>query len=249
MADINAAIEDLVAANQILADHGVVDSFGHVSVRHPNDSKRYLLSRARAPQCIVAGDIMEFMLDGTPVDTRGRKPYLERFIHGALYEAQPDIMSVVHSHASAVIPFGVLDEPLRPIMHMCAEIGCTVPVWEPRKQFGDTDMLISNMEQARDLARSIGSGPTVLMRGHGSVAVGRSLREAVYIAVYLQVNASLQMEASRFNKTINFLSPGEIENVVRRHAGGKAAEGYDRAWEGWCRRVGVPFRSATNNAA
>jgi HCOMODA/2-hydroxy-3-carboxy-muconic semialdehyde decarboxylase len=241
-ADLDAALEDLVIANRILADHGVVDSFGHVSLRHPHDPQRYLLSRARAPECIEIDDIMAFSLAGEPLDPRGRKPYLERFIHGAIYERRPDILSVVHSHSASVIPFGAVGEHLRPIFHMAAEIGPQVPIWEPREHFGHTDMLVSNRAQGLDLARVLGNGNTALMRGHGSVAVGRSLREAVYIAVYLQVNASLQTEAMRFGKPINFLSTEEIEKIVARHAGGKAAEGFDRAWEGWCRRIGAPFK-------
>jgi ribulose-5-phosphate 4-epimerase/fuculose-1-phosphate aldolase len=242
MAGFDELIEDLVAANRILAAMGVVDGFGHVSARHPHDSKRYLLSRARPPECITAEDIMEFTLEGEPLEARGRRPYNERFIHGALYEARADVNGVVHSHSPSVIPFGVAGETLRPVMHMCATIGAEVPIWEPRKNFGDTDMLVSDMAQGRDLAKAVGPGKSALMRGHGSVVAGRSLREAVYIAVYLEVNAHLQMDALRFGKKINFLSPGEIQKILDRQAKGKASEGFDRAWEGWCNRTGVPFK-------
>jgi HCOMODA/2-hydroxy-3-carboxy-muconic semialdehyde decarboxylase len=125
---------------------------------------------------------------------------------------------------------------------MCATIGAEVPIWEPRKNFGDTDMLVSDMAQGRDLAKAVGPGKSALMRGHGSVVAGPSLREAVYIAVYLEVNAHLQMDALRFGKKINFLSPGEIQKILDRQAKGKASEGFDRAWEGWCNRAGVPFK-------
>ena len=130
MAKLDYLLEELVTGNRILAREGVVDSFGHISVRHPDDPRRYLLSRSRAPDCIEKDDIMEFMLDGTPVDPRGRAPYLERFIHGALYEARPDVISVVHNHSESVIPFGVTGKKIKPIFHMGASIGHEVPVWD-----------------------------------------------------------------------------------------------------------------------
>ncbi|HZL59363.1 MAG TPA: class II aldolase/adducin family protein [Stellaceae bacterium] len=242
MATLEAHIDDLVAANRILAAQGVVDSFGHVSLRHPQEPGHYLLSRARPPECIEAADVMEFTLAGEPVDGRGRKPYNERFIHGALYEARKDINAVVHSHSPSVIPFGIAGETLRPVLHMAAAIGAEVPLWEPRTNFDDTDMLVLDMAQGRDLAQTVGGGAGALMRGHGSVVAGRSLREAVYIAIYLEINAHLQMDALRFGKKINFLSPGEIEKILARQSKGKPSEGFDRAWEGWCNRAGIPFK-------
>lgn len=194
------------------------------------------------PSGIEAGDIMEFTLEGEPIDLRGRHPYNERFIHGALYEARPDLHAVVHSHSPSVIPFGIVGETLRPAFHMAATIGAGVPIWEPRDRFADTDMLVSNMALGHDLARVLGTGKSALMRGHGSVAAGRTLREAVYIAIYLEVNAHLQLDALRFDKPINFLSPGKVEKIPARQAKGKPAEGFDRAWEGWCARAGVPFK-------
>jgi len=242
VAALDEVIEDLVVANRILAVQGVVDGFGHVSARHPDKAQGYLLSRARPPECIEAADIMEFALDGEAIDARGRRPYNERFIHGALYEARPEINAVVHSHSPSVIPFGIVGEMLRPVLHMAATIGARVPIWEPRERFGDTDMLVSDMAQGRDLARAVGAGTAALMRGHGSVVIGRSLREAVYIAVYLEVNAHLHLDALRFGKPINFLTPGEIEKILARQAKGKPAEGFDRAWEGWCNRAGITFK-------
>lgn len=239
MSKLDALIQDLVSANRILATERVVDAFGHVSVRHPENPQRYLLSRARAPQLIEADDIMEFTLDGQPIDGRGRKAYNERFIHGALYELRPDLQSVVHSHSLSVIPFGVTGEPLRPIMHMCASIGHVVPIWDPQTKFGDTDMLVRNMELGRDLARCVGNGTTALMRGHGAVVAGDSLRGATFTAVYLEVNANLQ-ERSRHAR-ITFLAPGEINHIMTRFNRGNPGEGYDRAWEYWCRRAGVPY--------
>jgi ribulose-5-phosphate 4-epimerase/fuculose-1-phosphate aldolase len=242
MSALDDVIDDLVAANRILAAQGVVDGFGHVSARHPDNPQRYLLSRARPPECIKAGDIMEFALDGAPIDSCGRRTYNERFIHGALYETRPDLHAIVHSHSPSVIPFGIVGETLRPVFHMAATIGARVPIWEPRDKFSDTDMLVSDMTLGRDLAHAVGAGKTVLMRGHGSVVAGRTVREAVYIAVYLEVNARLQLDAMRFGKPINFLSPGEIEKILERQARSKPAEGFDRAWEGWCNRSRVPFK-------
>src|SRR5712691_6742710 len=184
MPRLGQLIEELVTANRILAREGVVDSFGHVSVRHPENPQRYLLSRARAPDCIEVGDIMEFTLDGTPVDARDRKPYLERYIHGAIYEARPEIQSVVHNHSPSVIPFSITKQKLKPIMHMCANIGHDIPVWDSHDKFGDTDLLVSSMEMGRDLAKSLGDRRTGLMRGHGAVVAAPDLRLCIYSSVY-----------------------------------------------------------------
>src|SRR5882672_2693147 len=156
MTKLELLLEEIVTANRILAREGIVDSFGHVSARHPDNPQHYLLSRARAPDCIEADDIMEFTLDGTAVDARGRAPYLERFIHGAIYEAQPDINSVVHNHSPSVIPFSVTAQKLKPLLHMCAHIGHQVATWDSHDKFGDTALLVENMDMGRDLARAMG---------------------------------------------------------------------------------------------
>jgi ribulose-5-phosphate 4-epimerase/fuculose-1-phosphate aldolase len=231
-------ITDLVAANHILAHEGVVDAFGHVSVRHPDDPGRFLMSRARPPELVEPSDLMEYALDGSPLDPQGRKPYRERFIHAALYEARPDVQSVIHNHSRSVIHFGISEEKLRPVMHSCATIGPEVPVWDAKTHFGDTDLLISDMAMGRDFARVLGNGTCALMRGHGCTVVGRSIREAVYTAVYLEVNANLQIRASRFGK-LKFLSPGEIEKITVRLGQAMPEEGYARCWEYWCRRAGI----------
>jgi ribulose-5-phosphate 4-epimerase/fuculose-1-phosphate aldolase len=237
MTQIASAIDELVTANRILAREGVVDSFGHVSVRHPRWPDRYLLSRARAPDLIEPDDIMEFTLDGTPVSGE-RKPYLERFIHGALYEARPEISSVVHNHSPSVIPFGVTGTRLKPLLHLCATMGHEIPVWDSRHRFGDTTLLVENMDMGRDLARMLGARTGALMRGHGCVVVGRSIREAVFVSVYLEINAKLQMEAMAMGE-ITFLSTGEIDAIIKR------TDSYvrDRAWENWCRRANRPAPS------
>jgi HCOMODA/2-hydroxy-3-carboxy-muconic semialdehyde decarboxylase len=237
MARLEHLIEELVTGNRILAREGVVDSFGHISVRHPGDPRRYLLSRSRAPDCIESDDIMEFMLDGTPVEARGRAPYLERFIHGALYEARPDVMSVVHNHSESVIPFGVTGRRIRPVFHMGASIGHEVPVWDSHDRFGDTALLVESMEMGRDLAKLIGAGATALMRGHGATVAGRSIRHAVYVSVYLEVNARLQKQAMDMGE-VRFLTAGEVDAVASR----TGSYGIKRAWENWCRRAGRPFQ-------
>src|SRR6266436_8602129 len=159
---LEKALRDVVIANRILAHEGVVDAYGHVSVRHPLDPARYLLSRSRAPELVERGDIVEFDLEGTSVGGDTRAPYLERFIHGAIYEARPDVQAVVHAHSYSVVPFSVINEKLRPIMHVCATIGAEVPVWDPQHNFGDTDLLVADMVQGRDLARVLGSRTSVL---------------------------------------------------------------------------------------
>jgi HCOMODA/2-hydroxy-3-carboxy-muconic semialdehyde decarboxylase len=234
--DTGTALEELVTANRILAREGIVDSFGHVSIRHPTIPDRYVMSRARAPECIEREDLMEFALDGTPIDAGDRKGYSERFIHGAVYEARPEVHAAVHHHSPSVIPFGVTGVPLRPVMHMCASMGTDVPTWDSRTRFGDTNLLVTNMEMARDLAAALGSSPVALMRGHGAVVAGASLRDVVFNAVYLELNADLQMKAHALG-SVTFLSDGEVREILRT----RASFTYERAWERWCRRAGRPY--------
>jgi ribulose-5-phosphate 4-epimerase/fuculose-1-phosphate aldolase len=230
------ALDELVTANRILAREGVVDSFGHVSIRSPENPNRYLMSRARAPECIEVDDLMEFTLDGAAVDARGRAGYSERFIHGAVYEGRPEVRAVVHHHSSSIIPFTVTGTALRPLLHMCASMGSDIPTWDSRTVFGDTNLLVTNMEMGRDLVAALGSRPVALMRGHGCVIAGGSLREVVFNAVYLEVNADLQLKAHALGP-ITFLSDGEVEAILRT----RASFTYERAWERWCRRAGRPY--------
>ncbi len=227
MSDLGAVIADLVIANRILGREGVCDAFGHISVRHPDRPNRYLLSCSRAPELVAPDDIMEFELDGSPVDAGGRKPYLERFIHGAVFEARPEVQSVVHNHATGVIPYSVTDTPLRPIQHTFARIGREIPVWDIHDRFGDTDMLVSNVEQGRDLATCLGDNVVVLMRGHGCTVTAPTIAEAVLTAIYLQVNAQLQMEAMRLGD-VAYLTPGEIDASSQIN---QPKSGAERAWE------------------
>jgi ribulose-5-phosphate 4-epimerase/fuculose-1-phosphate aldolase len=229
-------LEELVTANRILAREGVVDSFGHASIRHPERSDRYLMSRARAPDCVEVADLMEFTLEGHPIDAAGRKAYAERFIHGAIYEARSEVSAVVHNHSPSLIPFGITATRLRPLMHMCASMGTEVPTWDSRTRFGDTNLLVTNMEMARDLAAALGDRPVALMRGHGAVVAGPSLRDVVFNSVYLELNADLQMKAASLG-TITFLSDGEIRAILST----RSSFTYERAWEHWCRRAGRPY--------
>jgi HCOMODA/2-hydroxy-3-carboxy-muconic semialdehyde decarboxylase len=233
MSKFGYMIEELVTANRILAREGIVDSFGHISIRHPDRPDRYLLSRARAPERIEASDIIEFTLEGEPIDAGDRKPYLERFIHGAVYEARPEIMSVVHNHSPSVIPFGVTGTKLRPLLHMCACMGHEVPIWDSQDKFGDTELLVTDMAMGRDLAKLLGAGRTALMRGHGSVVAGRTIREAVWIAIYLEVGAKLQMQSMPLGQ-VKYLTKGEVDRIIA----GQGPYSYNRAWENWCRRAG-----------
>ena len=229
-------LEELVTANRILAREGVVDAFGHASIRHPEYPARYVMSRARAPECIEADDLMEFTLDGKALDAGGRKAYAERFIHGAVYEARPDVQAIVHNHSPSVIPFGITGARLSPVMHMCASIGSEVPVWDTRTRFGDTNLLVTDMSMARDLAGTLAERPVALMRGHGSVVAARSLREVVFISVYLELNANLQMQATSLGDIV-FLSAGEIHAILST----RSSFTYERAWEYWCRRAGREY--------
>src|SRR5258707_13291688 len=189
-------IEDLAAANRILFDQGVVDGFGHISARHDKDPSRFLLSRNMAPALVAIADILEYDVDSKPIDPQGRGVYLERFIHGEIYRARPDVKAIVHSHSPGVIPFSVTPVGLKPIYHMAAFLGVGVPVFEIRNAAGGAgDLLVSNNALGRALAETLGDKPVALMRGHGSVTVGNSVRQGGFRAVYTETNARLQAEA------------------------------------------------------
>ena len=227
-----ALVEDLVTANHILFDQGVVDGFGHVSARHDQDPDRFLLSRSMAPGLVTPADVMEFDLDGVPVDPRGRAVYLERFIHGEIFRLHPEVRSVVHSHSPAVIPFGVSRTALRPLYHMSGFLGAGAPVFEIRDAAGPaTDMLIRNRELGHALAVKLGDHPVLLMRGHGSVAVGPSVRQAVFRAVYTEVNARMESEALRLGD-VTFLNEQEAAQATATNAAL-----VDRPWELWRKKA------------
>ena len=234
MTDLDQQLEDLVTANRILAREDVVDAYGHVSIRHPDDPGRYWLSRSRAPELVERGDLMEFTLDNEPVDQRGREMYSERPIHGGVYEARPEVMAVVHNHSQPVVPFGVTGAPLRPIFHLAALIGDDIPVWDIRDNFGDTNLLVTTNDQGRDLAATLGPRRVALMRGHGCVVAGGSLKEAVMASIYLQVNARLLLESLKLGD-VTYLHPGEIAIMTEGQLGVRTM---GRAWEYWATRAG-----------
>ncbi len=203
--------------------------------------------RARGrPSASRSSDIVEYTLEGEAIDKKAPAPYMERFIHGAIYEARPEVQAVVHNHSPSVIPFGVTGKKLRPFLHMCAHIGHEVPTWDSRDKFGDTTLLVSDMAMGRDMARLLGARPTTLMRGHGATVVGRSVRHAVFVSIYLEVGAKLQMQAMTMQAgamgDIKFLSAGEIDKIVER------LNDYtlNRAWENWARRAGREMQAAVD---
>jgi HCOMODA/2-hydroxy-3-carboxy-muconic semialdehyde decarboxylase len=239
LADLDTLLDDLVIANRILAHEGVVDAYGHVTVRHPDDPERYFMSRSRSPELVSRDDIMEIALGGEPVDAKGRRPYLERPIHGGVYEARDDVHAVVHNHAYDIIPFTVTNTPLRPMIHTAAGIGLTIPVWDIRDKFGDTNMLVTTIEQGRDLARTLGANAVALMRGHGCVVAQPTLRHVVLTSIYLQVNARLQLQAMGLGD-VTYLSSGEYDAYMAIHF---ETGPLDRAWEYFAARAGFPGRA------
>jgi len=228
-----ALLEDVATASRILADQGVLDAFGHVSVRHPKNPERFLMSRSLAPALVTADDVLELDFAGNAVDARGRSLFLERFIHAEIYRRRPDVMAIVHSHSPAVIPFGVTTRPMVALYHNAAFLAGGVPIFDIRDKFGATDMLVRNGEIGRALAESLGDKPVVLMRGHGNVATGPSLQIAVFRAVYTEVNARLELQAIGIGGPITALTPEEgiKADMVNEQIVG-------RAWDLWKQRVG-----------
>lgn len=228
-----ALAEELALANRILYREGVVDGFGHVSVRHDKKPDRFLLARNMAPALVTASDIVEFDFDGNPVNANGRTVYLERFIHGEIFRARPDVMAVVHSHSHAVVPFSISRKSkLLPVCHMSGFLGMCTPVFEIRDHAGDSsDLLITNSRLGAALARTLGECSCALMRGHGSTVVGSTLREAVFRAVYTEVNARLQSQAISLGEFIP-LTEGEAVTSARN-----IASQINRAWDLWTLKV------------
>jgi ribulose-5-phosphate 4-epimerase/fuculose-1-phosphate aldolase len=238
MSNLDTIIKDLVIANRILAKEDVVDAYGHVSIRNPDNPKSFFISRSLAPELIEKDDIVELGLDGEPLKNEKRSLYLERFIHAAIYEARPDISSVVHAHAEDTLPFGIAAATkLRPVIHSGSFIGPSVPVWDIADKFGATNVLVTNMAQGRDLAKCLGKNSVALMRGHGFASAARSLIEVVRLSVYLPRNARALMRAKMLGGKIKYLSKGEID------ARNKGYSPYStetwRAWEYWANKAGV----------
>lgn len=228
------AIADLVLADHILADQGVVDGFGHVSVRDPADPSKFFLARSMAPELVTAADVFEHDLDGNAPAAGTAKLYLERFLHAEIYRARPDVIAVVHCHAPDLIPFGVTSVALRPIYHMSSFLGGGVPVFDIHKATGaSTDMLISSPELGKALAGSLASHPVALLRGHGAVIVGKDLPAVVFRAVYTELNAKLQAQAMTLGAKITFLDPDEAKKSEQTNS-----SVIGRSWELWVRKVG-----------
>ena len=230
--DKAALIDDIVIGSRVLAEFGVLDGFGHVSARDPANPDHFWMARSLAPALVTADDIMEFDLDGNAVDPRGRAVFLERFIHSEIYKARPDVMAVVHSHSPGVIPFTISPVPLRAVFHNAAFLAGGAPLWDIRKDFGETDMLVRNPAIGKSLALTLADRPVVLMRGHGDVAVGPAVKVAVFRAYYTDVNARLQSQAVALGGEVNYLTAGE---------GAKAdavnLQVLDRIWNLWKMRV------------
>jgi len=218
---------ELAVANRILANEGIIDAFGHISARNPKDPSCYFISRHRASELVEPSDILEMTLDSKPVASTNVRLYSEMVIHGEIYKARPDVMSVVHFHAPEVIPFGVMDIPLRPVFHMAAFLGEGVPVFEIRKAGGVTDMLIRNTALGQALAETLGNKPAALLRGHGAVVVAPSLHVVAGRAYYMTVNARVQAQAMQ-------MSGGKVTYLEQEEAR-KAApqDGFERAWALW----------------
>jgi HCOMODA/2-hydroxy-3-carboxy-muconic semialdehyde decarboxylase len=231
--ELTPLVEDLVAANRILYRQGVLDGFGHVSVRHPVNPDRFLMSTAKAPGRVSAEDIMEFDLDGKAIDRRDRPIYAERFIHSEVYRARPDVNAIVHSHSPTVIPFSVTQVRLRPVQNSAAFLAAGVPIFEMRRAAGITDNVVTSSARGRALAETLGSHSVVLLRGHGNVVVGPELRRTVARAIYTEVNARTQLQAVMLGGPITFLDPEEARLIESKRDSEGAGQWVDRTWQMW----------------
>jgi ribulose-5-phosphate 4-epimerase/fuculose-1-phosphate aldolase len=232
-ADLSAIRHQVALANRMLANEGVLDAFGHVSMRHPDDPGRYLLSRSRSPALIEAADILEFTLDSEPVEPPTAQLYAERVIHGCVYQARPDVMAVCHHHAPPVMPFCITGAPLIPVIHVAAIMGDTVPFWDQRDDFGDSNLLVVKPEEGRSLARALGPHSAVLMRRHGATVVGGNVRELVFRSIAMCQNAEYQMRALTLG-SFGPLTPGETKLAA---AVNLSPGPLTRAWDYWTARA------------
>ena len=247
--DLSDVRYQVALANRMLANEGVLDAFGHVSMRHPADPDRYLLSRSRSPGLIEAADILEFTLDSDPVEKPSVRLYAERVIHGCIYRARPDVTAVCHHHAPAVMPFCIAGVAIVPVFHLGAAGGETLPFWNQRDEFGDTNLLVVKPEEGRSLARALGPHAAVLMNHHGATVVGGDLRELVSRAIFMCQNAEYQLRAQLLGK-VPTLTPGETRLAGTINAMPNVT---DRTWEYWTLRLdkagGLPPRPAARSKA
>ena len=233
MNTLDTMLNELVVANRVLSKEDIVDAYGHVSIRHPDDPARFFMSRSLPPEMVEREDIMEFAVsDASPIGDDRQAP-IERFIHSGIFESRPDVQAVVHAHAEDVLPFGITEVPLKPVIHSGSFIGSHVPVWDIADKFGDTNMLVSNVAHGRDLAGCLGDNNVALMRGHGFAAAARTLIEVVRLSVYLPRNARVQMAAMQMG-AFKVVSPGEI---AARDTTYKPFQIW-RAWQYWAHRAG-----------
>jgi ribulose-5-phosphate 4-epimerase/fuculose-1-phosphate aldolase len=224
-------VEDLLLGNKILFKYGIVDAFGHISVRHDSDPQKYVMSRHLAPGLVTEKDLITYDLDSVPIVPTKHRLYSERYIHGEIYKARPDVTSVVHCHAPSLIPFGITKAELEPVYHMSAFLGLGVPKFEIREKAGMTDMLIRTAPIGKALAEKLGDKPMILMRGHGATMVGKTIKHAVYRAVYAAQNAQIQSEALRLGEP-TYLAQEESANYERY-----IDEVIHRPWNMWIREV------------
>ncbi len=232
-------VAQLALANRILFAQGIVDGFGHISVRHDQSDQHFLLSRNRAPGLVTEQDIQCYDFDGLATEQNGAHPYLERFIHGEIYRARPDVVAVVHSHSPSVIPFGVTGQRLRPLFHMCGYLGEGSVPFDTRDVVGDSDLLIRNSQLGAALAQALGPHHCVLMRGHGSTVTGNSIEQVVYRAIYTEANAKLQLQSAALGP-VNFLTPGEARLATASVEGQVA-----RTWALWVQQVHADTAAGT----
>jgi HCOMODA/2-hydroxy-3-carboxy-muconic semialdehyde decarboxylase len=222
-------LEDLVAAYRILAAHGVIDAYGHVSLRSPRNPQRYYVARSLAPELVTEADLIEYDLDSRPLEERGRESVRERFIHGEIYKTRPEVMAVVHNHSPSVVPFSVTGVPMRAIFHMAAFVGDGLPNFEIRDVKPGSDLLVKDAFLGKALANTLGAKPAALMRGHGAVVVGENLPRAVGRSVYLELSARLQMQAMALagpGGKITYLDADEVK-------ASDPVQNYARAWPMW----------------
>lgn len=225
-------IDELVAANHVLAKLKVLDAFGHVTIRHPANPQRYLMARSIAPALVREEDIIELDLDSNAIDARGRAPSIERFIHGEIYKARPDVKAIAHSHSPTIIPFSVSKTPLRPISHVAGFLAPAVPVYDPRSTVGPSNLLISSRELGKALAEALGQNTVALIRGHGNAVVATSAGLATYRAYYTEVSAQLLLQTRLLDGPITFLDAEEAARINDLRQ-----TGYVRQWEQWKREL------------
>jgi ribulose-5-phosphate 4-epimerase/fuculose-1-phosphate aldolase len=240
--EMKALTDDLVAANRILYRQGVVDGFGHVSARHPSKPDRFLISAAKAPGRVTAEDIMEFDLDGNPIDGKDRPIYSERFIHSEVYKARADVNAVIHSHSPTVIPFSVTQVPLRAVHNTASFLAAGVPVFEMRKAAGMTNNLVTRSARGKALTETLGDRPVALLRGHGNVVVGPDLRRTVSRAIYTEVNARMLLQAVTLGGPITYIDPEENKLIESGRGTRTTGHGVDRTWQMWLEEASMPPR-------